>query len=396
MTLVHHVLGFVRAVLRASFPTFHRWIEQGSLWRILRAGLRVLAVTVAAIVVMLAAEIAGAFVDQAAVSQTAVAAAKSLAVRVIPFLPHSNEGGRLLVGGNLFIESGEDGLWPGFARARIFERAKWDFYQVRVPNPPWMRGIFDWKQSSRLHQRTPTGWTNVMNGRYLGTQPVREIGFPVSFMPPLSYHILATLAAMVIWGAGAWVARQEHRVRALCRACRVGLVLALLTLPAAFAAWSGPQIVRQFWEQVYGLSEPGSVIAWDRVWVQPALGETAGILFFGIVYAFCLFAAAWRATNYLQGVGDRTRGTSVRRVMGREGVASCLRCGYQLGNLPACPECGQAHGDLPHRVWPWNSRWFRTQRARRVALCLLVGTAAIASAALPLLAGVAEVLFKRL
>lgn len=127
MTLVHHLLGFVRAVLRASFPTFHRWIEQGSLWRILRAALRVLAVTVAAIVVMLAAEIAGAFVDQAAVSQTAVAAAKSLAVRVIPFLPHSNEGGRLLVGGNLFIESGEDGLWPGFARARIFERAKWDF-----------------------------------------------------------------------------------------------------------------------------------------------------------------------------------------------------------------------------------------------------------------------------
>ena len=318
-----------------------------------------LALVVLGIVILFAAEIVGAYVDRACVSRATFEANKSLAAWVVPFLPHSTEGGRLLVGGDVF-HTHELLEWPGLERATVEKSS--DFKLGRT-----------WNIQTR------------MNGV--------EVGFSY-FMPPLGLHALAALIAFTLCGVGAWLTRSDCRIRSLQLTCVVGLVLVLLTLPAAFAAWSGPQLVCVFWEQVFDASGHGIVNAPDRVWVQPALCETSGLLVFGIMYAACLFASAWWAAKFLLGVKGLAH--SHRRIMRCDGVAHCGRCGHQLDNLTTCPECGLAQSDLPPKGWPWNSRWFRTQRARRVTLLLLVGTAVTVSAALPLIVGVAQVLLKRL
>lgn len=341
------------------------------LWRILRAALSVLVFIVLSVVILLAAEIAGAYVDQACVSRATYEVIGSLAARVVPFLPHSTEGGGLLVGGDVFIPAGGDVFIPG--------ASEW---------PGLERAIVDHSSQYPIGRRTNLPLRSRQSN-------MTEVKFPDDFMPPLSLHAMAAVSAFGICGASLLLVRQEHPIRSLLFVCKVGLILALLTIPFAFAAWSGPQLVRIFWEQLFSVSGHGFVIAQDRVWVQPALAETSGVLCFGIMYVVCMCAGARRATKFLC-VGDRARCTSGRRVIGSNGVACCWSCGYPIKNPPTCPECGLAHSDLPPRGWPWNSRWFRTQRARRVTLLLLVGTAVTVSAALPLLVGVAQVLLKRL
>ena len=318
-----------------------------------------LALVVLGIVILLAAEIVGAYVDRACVSRATFEAIKSLAAQVVPFLPHSSEGSQLLFGGDEFYTH-ELLEWPGLERATV---ARFENHRLDL----------EWFPRGR------------MNG--VG------VGFSY-FMPPLGLHALAAVCALVLCGSREWIARRKHQSPSFALACMVGVVLILFTLPAAFAAWSGPQLVSVFWEQVFDASGHGFVAAKDRVWVQPALCETSGLLVFGIMYAACLFAGAWWAAKFLLGVKGLAH--SHRRIMRCDGVAHCGRCGHQLDNLTTCPECGLDQSDLPPRGWPWNSRWFRTQWARRVALLLFVGTALTVSAALPLIVGVAQVLLKRM
>ena len=309
------------------------------------------------------ASIVGGHIDEVCISPTTFKATKSLASYIILFLPHSNEGGRLIAGGDFDrFTTIEGGPWPGAWHATRWRNSDPD--KPGTTSPLW---------DNNVNQNI--SWGN--------------------FKPPLEFHAFAALNALALCVVGVrFVTREHYRIRSIQLICVVGLVLIMVTLPAAFSAWSGPQLVRIFWEQVYGLSGHGSVVAQDRVWVQPALCETSGLLVFGIMYAACLFAGAWWAAKFLLGVKDLAH--SHRRIMRCDGVAHCGRCGHQLDNLTTCPECGLDQSDLPPRGWPWNSRWFRTQRARRVALLLLVGTAVTVSAALPLLVGVAQVLLKRL
>ena len=309
------------------------------------------------------ASIVGGHIDEACISPTTFKATKSLASYIILFLPHSNEGGRLIAGGDFDrFTTIEGGPWPGAWHATRWRNSDPD--KPGTTSPLW---------DNNVNQNI--SWGN--------------------FKPPLEFHAFAALNALALCVVGVrFVTREHYRIRSIQLICVVGLVLIMVTLPAAFSAWSGPQLVRIFWEQVYGLSGHGSVVAQDRVWVQPALCETSGLLVFGIIYAACLFAGAWWAAKFLLGVKGLSH--SHRRIMRCDGVAHCGRCGHQLDNLTTCPECGLDQSDLPPRGWPWNSRWFRTQRARRVALLLLLGTAVTVSAALPLIVGVAQVLLKRL
>lgn len=350
----------MRRLLGALFSRDPQKGKLPLLWNILYVGLRVAVVIFVGFVILRGAALAGAYVDQACVSRPAFDAIKSLATQVTPFLPHSPEGSGLLIGGDVFKPI-ETGKWPGLERATVNWSSKY------WPGHTWT-----------VHTRM----ANV------------AVGFPSYFEPPLGYHTLAALGAFAICGTLAWFARRDHGSLSFQSRCLVGLALVVITLPAAFMAWSGPQVVSVFWEQVFDASGHGFVAAKDRVWVQPALGDVGGVLCFGIIYAACLFAAAWQAAIFFMNIGDRTRAN--RCVMGGDGVARCWRCGYPLGHQSMCSECGLAHGDLPPRGWPWNSRLIRTRRARRVALCSLVGAAAIASAALPLIVGVTQVLFKRL
>ncbi len=377
----HHprapLLGRIRTTLAKCL--FREIAPQAKLPSLgIRGVLIVLAVIVVGIMLLRYAAIAGVYVDQWCVSRATFVATKSLAARVVPFLPHSREGGRLLAGGDfdqfhtmaadIAAERDGDGNWPGLWHASVTRPSDY----IQDPNNP--------------------GNTTLPLGKF----PQLFIGSVSTFKPPIEYHPLAALITLALCGAGVWRERwEQHRIRSVQIAFAVSLVLILVTLPAAFGGWSGPQLVRIFWEQVYSISGNGTVTARDRVWVQPALCETAGVLFFGIVYAVCLFVAAWPAAKYLVR-GGRASSTSRRGIMRHDGVVCCGRCGHQLGDLSTCPECGLARDDLQPRGWPWNSRWFRTQRARRVALCSLVATAAIASAALPLIVGVAQVLFRRL
>lgn len=310
------------------------------------------------------ASIVGGHIDEACISPTTFKATKSLVSYIILFLPHSNEGGRLIAGGDFDrFTTIEGGPWPGAWHATRWRNSDPD--KPGTTSPLW---------DNNVNQNI--SWGN--------------------FKPPLEFHAFAALNALALCVVGVrFVTREHYRIRSIQLICVVGLVLIMVTLPAAFSAWSGPQLVRIFWEQVYGLSGHGSVVAQDRVWVQPALAETSGVLCFGIMYVVCMCAGARRATKFLC-VGDRARCTSGRRVIGSNGVACCWSCGYPIQNPPTCPECGLDQSDLPPRGWPWNSRWFRTQRARRVTLLLLVGTAVTVSAALPLIVGVAQVLLKRL
>ena len=321
------------------------------------------AVFVSGVGMLYGASIVGGHIDEACISPTTFKATKSLASYIILFLPHSNEGGRLIAGGDFDrFTTIEGGPWPGAWHATRWRNSDPD--KPGTTSPLW---------DNNVNQNI--SWGN--------------------FKPPLEFHAFAALNALALCVVGVrFVTRKHYRIRSIQLICVVGLVLIMVTLPAAFSAWSGPQLVRIFWEQVYGLSGHGSVVAQDRVWVQPALCETSGLLVFGIMYAACLFAGAWWAAKFLLGVKGLSH--SHRRIMLCDGVAHCGRCGHQLDNLTTCPECGLAHSDLPPRGWPWNSRWFRTQRARRVTLLLLVVTAVIASAALPLIVGVAQVLLKRL
>ena len=309
------------------------------------------------------ASIVGGHIDEACISPTTFKATKSLVSYIILFLPHSNEGGRLIAGGDFDrFTTIEGGPWPGAWHATRWRNSDPD--KPGTTSPLW---------DNNVNQNI--SWGN--------------------FKPPLEFHAFAALNALALCVVGVrFVTREHYRIRSIQLICVVGLVLIMVTLPAAFSAWSGPQLVRIFWEQVYGLSGHGSVVAQDRVWVQPALAETSGVLCFGIMYAACLFAGAWWAAKFLLSVKGLSH--SHRRIMRCDGVAHCGRCGHQLDNLTTCPECGLAQSDLPPRGWPWNSRWFRTQRARRVALRLRLGTAVTVSAALPLIVGVAQVLLKRL
>ncbi len=374
MTPTRHILGRIRAALVACL--FREIAPKSKLPSLgFRGALIVLAVIVAGVVILRGAVTAGVYVDKSCVSRSACFAILYLAERVVPFLPHSTEGGMLLVEGEFawfnisplqFSPEMAD-EWPGLEHAKVWVQSD----LVQVPN-------------------FPAGYKMPRLDKSQG----RSI-WPETFKPPLEFHALAALSALAFCCSGAWLARsrqEQHRIRSIQIAFVVALTLIIGTLFAAFAAWSGPQLVRIFWERVFDAS--GHDNAPDRVWVQPALCETSGLLVFGIMYAACLFTGAWWAAKFLLGVKGLSH--SHRRIMRCDGVAHCGRCGHQLDNLTTCPECGLAQSDLPPRGWPWNSRWFRTQRARRVTLLLLVGTAVTVSAALPLIVGVAQVLLKRL
>jgi hypothetical protein len=432
-------------------------VKLPSLWRMLRAGLVSLAAIVLGMVILFAAAYAGAYVDEACVSPTAFNATRSLAERVAPLLPRSYEGGRLLSGGDEFHIGGWSD-WPGLGHATVSDSTKWKWNKVFALNWPWMRHRITswgdtrcWTYVLRGSYEGPTA---------SGGTTSSGVSFPLTFMPPLGFHAVAAMGALAMCCSGAWLARRERRIRSLLLAGSVILLLALLayparlgawlvadvpdyyipaialkamtaavsafaiccaaawlagrertlrslllafavsmplivlTTPAAFAAWSGPQLVRMFWEQVFDASGYGLLNARQRAWVNPSLCETAGVLCFGMVYALFVLAAARRATRFL--IVERHKGgASDRRTMGLDGAAHCWRCGHRIENLPTCPECGHAHGDAPPWWWPWSICLLRTRRARRVSMCVAV-TAVLASAALPLIAGVAEVLLKRL
>jgi hypothetical protein len=103
--------------------------------------------------------------------------------------------------------------------------------------------------------------------------------------------------------------------------------------------------------------------AWIPWWISSV---PSAVFLVGILPAFaCAAWAVWRSVSFF--------GVAPVEQDGR----LCWHCGYELGDLPRCPECGRdLYEQSPPAWWPWLAAGLRRSRAAMVvATSVVIGVA---------------------
>jgi hypothetical protein len=222
---------------------------------------------------------------------------------------------------------------------------------LAVPLLP--RGGFEWHEFNRasFQAERPSGTLSRFASR--GFRAL-ALSAPGAAHWPIA-HILFVVATSL--GAGALLGRRVRFWDARCHSyfLRVSWRVALATGPVGVLLFAAPYPVRFFWSAA--LQQSGG-LAWVDLGALSRAIPTAGS---ALLYALIVAIMTHR---FFVSLMQRDLAAGIVQAGGPSGAAGlCLSCGYEVGKLAPCPECGATEPRPTSDMLTWHSGLIRRWRA---------------------------------